>query len=151
MKVNLPVTDVEHELREGQTIVSHTDLMGIITYANRDLIGICGFSKEELIGQSHNIMCHSDMPPAAFADLWSTIKSGRPWRGIVKNRCKNGDFYWVSAVVTPLKENGKQLATSRCALNPYAPKSRKRRSCTRPWSKERTSNPAIQTRSIHHV
>ena len=118
MKINMPVTDVEHGLKDGQTIVSHTDLKGVITYANRDLIEICGFSKEELLGQPHNIMRHPDMPPAAFADLWNTIESGRPWRGIVKNRCKNGDYYWVSAVVTPLKENGKTVGYKSVRTRP---------------------------------
>lgn len=87
-------------------LVSRTDLKGIITYANDAFVEISGYSREELIGKSHNIVRHPDMPPAAFADLWDTIEKGLPWRGIVKNRCKNGDFYWVDAFVTPIKKDG---------------------------------------------
>ena len=105
MKINMPVTDVEHALDEGTTIVSKTDLKGVITYVNVDFIRASGFTELELLGKSHNIVRHPDMPPAAFEDLWKTIKAGKPWTGLVKNRCKNGDFYWVRANVTPLWEN----------------------------------------------
>ncbi len=104
MKINLPVTGTERMLRDDTTIISTTDLKGIITSVNQHFIDISGYSKEELIGKSHNIVRHPDMPPAAFADLWSTLKAGNPWMGIVKNRCKNGDHYWVDAYVTPLYE-----------------------------------------------
>ncbi|BEC34875.1 hypothetical protein VEE73_47260 (plasmid) [Escherichia coli] len=67
-----------------------------------DFIKISGFTEEELLGQPHNIVRHPDMPPAAFEHMWSTLKSGRSWMGLVKNRCKNGDHYWVSAYVTPI-------------------------------------------------
>ncbi|MGD9786508.1 MAG: methyl-accepting chemotaxis protein [Sulfuricellaceae bacterium] len=106
MKINLPVTEVEHRLNPGQPIVSKTDLKGIITYANQAFVDISGYSREELIGKNHNLVRHPDMPPEAFADLWHTLKRGDPWRGIVKNRCKNGDYYWVEAYVTPIKEKG---------------------------------------------
>jgi aerotaxis receptor len=106
MKINLPVTGAEKPFTSG-TIVSKTDLKGAITYANDAFIELSGFSREELIGKNHNLVRHPDMPPAAFAWLWDTIKTGQPWRGIVKNRCKNGDHYWVEAFVVPVKENGK--------------------------------------------
>ncbi len=106
MKVNMPVTDNEVYMTEGQTLVSKTDLKGAITYANPSFIAISGFSEGELSGKNHNMVRHPDMPPAAFQDLWDTVKQGRPWTGIVKNRCKNGDFYWVKANVTPIFENG---------------------------------------------
>lgn len=73
---------------------------------NPDFIKISGFTEEELLGQPHNIVRHPDMPPAAFEHMWSTLKSGRSWMGLVKNRCKNGDHYWVSAYVTPIAKNG---------------------------------------------
>ncbi len=107
MKVNLPVTQRQIELKDTIQIVSKTDLKGIITFVNRDFIEVSGFSEEELIGKSHNMVRHPDMPPEAFAGLWNTIKTGKPWMGIVKNRCKNGDHYWVEAVVSPISENGK--------------------------------------------
>ncbi len=106
MKINMPVTQNQVELKDNSQIVSKTDLKGRITFVNREFIDVSGFSEAELIGQSHNIVRHPDMPPEAFEDLWSTVKNGKPWIGIVKNRCKNGDYYWVEAVVAPVVENG---------------------------------------------
>ncbi|HEY6895965.1 MAG TPA: PAS domain-containing methyl-accepting chemotaxis protein [Rhodocyclaceae bacterium] len=106
MKQNLPITQIERPFPKGRYLVSRTDLKGIITVANDTFVELSGFSHEELIGKNHNLVRHPEMPPAAFADLWTTMKAGRPWRGIVKNRCKNGDFYWVSALVVPVKKNG---------------------------------------------
>jgi aerotaxis receptor len=106
MKVNQPVTQREKPFPPGQYLVSKTDLKGAITYCNDAFIQLSGFSKDELIGKNHNIVRHPDMPPAAFGDLWATVKTGRPWRGIVKNRCKDGDHYWVDAFVVPLRKNG---------------------------------------------
>jgi len=106
MKINLPVTNKELMLEETDSIVSMTDPKGIITYANENFLRVSGFGKDELLGISHNIVRHPDMPPEAFADLWRSLKAGRPWTGLVKNRCKNGDFYWVYANVTPVYENG---------------------------------------------
>ncbi len=93
MRKNLPVTDVETLLPEHEFIYSQTDLKGVIVEANEAFAAISGFTRDEMIGQSHNIVRHPDMPEAAFKDLWATVKSGLPWRGMVKNRCKNGDFY----------------------------------------------------------
>ncbi len=106
MRSNLPVTDKEVVLAPDTLIVSKTDLKGRITFVNRDFIEISGFAESELMGEPHNIVRHPDMPTEAFADLWATLKDGRPWTGMVKNRCKNGDFYWVMANATPLFENG---------------------------------------------
>jgi PAS domain S-box-containing protein len=107
MKTNMPVTNNEVQLEAGQLIVSKTDLKGRITYINPDFLSISGFSEQELIGKNHNIVRHPDMPSEAFQDLWDTVKAGKPWTGMVKNRCKNGDYYWVSANVTPVWENGR--------------------------------------------
>ncbi|GGX96756.1 PAS domain S-box protein [Massilia dura] len=109
MRTNLPVTAQEVLLEEGKTIVSTTDLQGNITYANPYFIDISGFTEEELIGAPQNILRHPDMPVEAFADMWATVRKGLPWTGMVKNRCKNGDFYWVAANVTPVIENGKPV------------------------------------------
>ncbi|MCK2128193.1 methyl-accepting chemotaxis protein, partial [Thauera aromatica] len=106
MKINLPVTDNELQIRDGEDIVSRTDLRGVITYVNDAFVRISGFTEAELIGSAQNIVRHPDMPPEAFEDLWQTLKAGKPWSGMVKNRCKNGDYYWVVANVTPVREGG---------------------------------------------
>lgn len=106
MKRNLPVTQHEIEYLESDVFVTRTDLKGVITYANDSFVQISGFSREELVGSSHNVVRHPDMPEWAFKDLWETVKSGFPWRGLVKNRAKNGDHYWVRATVSPVVEGG---------------------------------------------
>ena len=93
MKINHPVTNVEKLLSDEALIVTKTDPKGRITYVNRDFVDISGYSEQELLGEPHNIVRHPDMPPEAFQDLWDTLKEGRPWTGLVKNRCKNGDHY----------------------------------------------------------
>lgn len=100
---------VEVFLDPRQPIVTRTDLRGSIVYANPAFIAISGFSAAELIGQPHNIVRHPDMPKQAFADLWRTLAEGKPWRGMVKNRTKSGDFYWVEAYVTPVFEQGQHV------------------------------------------
>ena len=105
MKINMPVTNLEYTLKESDSIVSKTDLTGLITYINDDFLRVSGFTKAELIGFPHNIVRHPDMPPEAFADMWKALKEERPWTGLVKNRCKNGDFYWVLTTAIPLYEN----------------------------------------------
>jgi len=106
MKINEPVTDHEVKLRNGQELVTKTDLKGIITYTNPAFVEVSGFSEAELVGKNHNVVRHPDMPVEAFKDLWDTLKLGRPWNKLVKNRCKNGDYYWVKANVTPVYRNG---------------------------------------------
>jgi aerotaxis receptor len=106
VRTNLPVTGIEYILQDGQSIVSKTDTKGRITYINPTFVEVSGFSEDELIGKAHNVVRHPDMPSEAFADLWQTLKAGLPWTGMVKNRRKNGDFYWVVANVVPIRENG---------------------------------------------
>ncbi|OJA06302.1 PAS domain-containing methyl-accepting chemotaxis protein [Halomonas sp. QHL1] len=106
MRNNQPVSQREIELKEDDFLVSRTDIKGRITYANPAFIDISGFEHAELIGAPHNLIRHPDMPPAAFENLWQTVKTGETWRGLVKNRCKNGDHYWVNASVTPIVEDG---------------------------------------------
>ncbi len=106
MKRNFPITGHEIAYADSANILSTTDLKGAITYVNDDFIHISGFTADELRGKNHNIVRHPEMPPAAFESLWNTVKSGNSWMGLVKNRCKNGDHYWVSAYVTPISENG---------------------------------------------
>ncbi|MCX7095042.1 MAG: methyl-accepting chemotaxis protein [Methylobacter sp.] len=107
MKINMPVTNNEIILKKGTILVSRTDLMGRITYVNDAFVETSGFTRDELIGAEHNIVRHPDMPAAAYEDLWITLKKLRPWQGVVKNRCKNGDHYWVEANAMPIFKNGK--------------------------------------------
>ncbi len=109
MRTNLPVTQLEVPLRKTESIVSKTDLSGNIQYVNPYFVEISGFSEAELMGAPQNIIRHPDMPVEAFADMWATLKQGMPWTGLVKNRCKNGDHYWVLANVTPIREDGEAV------------------------------------------
>ena len=104
MKKNFPLSGQEQILDDAMQIISTTDRKGIIRYINEDFIRTSGFSEAELLGQNHNIIRHPHMPPAAFQDLWDTVKQGKAWMGVVNNRCKNGDHYWVDAYVTPIRE-----------------------------------------------
>ena len=106
MRKNLPVSNIEYHMDEGRPIVSKTDLKGKITYINPYFVEVSGFTEQELIGAPHNLVRHPEMPPEAFEDLWGTLKAGMSWTGMVKNRRKNGEYYWVVANVTPVIENG---------------------------------------------
>ena len=90
-------------------IISQTDLKGKITFYNDAFLQISGFSKSELKGVSHSILRHPDMPKEAFAELWKNLSSGKPWMGLVKNKCKNGDFYWVCAYVSPIFDKNGEI------------------------------------------
>ena len=107
MRNNGSVTQKEIVLHDHDQLVSVTNEKGVVIDVNDIFVRISGFSRQELIGQAHNIVRHSDMPSAVFALMWHTIQQGRSWRGIVKNRCNNGDHYWVDAYVTPAYERGK--------------------------------------------
>ena len=107
MRNNLPVTQHEVVMPDGIKLVSTTDTQGRITHCNAPFVAISGFGYDELLGQPHNLVRHPDMPAEAFKDMWATIGRGRPWSGVVKNRCKNGDHYWVDANVTPVVRDGK--------------------------------------------
>ncbi|MBA3031921.1 MAG: methyl-accepting chemotaxis protein [Gammaproteobacteria bacterium] len=106
MRNNQPVTNSEHNFAADIAIISHTDAKGLITFVNDDFVEVSGYTSEELIGQPQNLVRHPDMPAEAFRDLWETVQNGRPWTGIVKNRCKNGDHYWVRASTTPKNDGG---------------------------------------------
>ncbi|MFZ5567548.1 MAG: methyl-accepting chemotaxis protein [Pseudomonadota bacterium] len=109
MRTNLPVIDQEYDYPASAMLVSMTDTRGYITHGNAAFFEVSGFTAEELIGQNHNIIRHPDMPPEAFRDLWRTIGHGQPWTGLVKNRRKDGSYYWVRANVTPIMENDKPV------------------------------------------
>jgi PAS domain S-box-containing protein len=101
-------TDKETVLKDGEFIVSKTDLKSKITYGNEYFISISGWSEEELLGKPHNILRHPDMPQCAFKILYEMIENGKEFFGFVKNLKKDGGYYWVFANITPsFDENGK--------------------------------------------
>ena len=106
MRVNLPVTANEYTIPQDCALVSRTDLKGRITYVNPSFLKVSGYALDELMGKAHNIIRHPDMPAQAFADMWNTLAKDLPWTGLVKNRRNNGDFYWVQANVTPIRQKG---------------------------------------------
>lgn len=107
MRKNMPITKQEKTFDQNEKLISTTDLKGKIVHCNDAFVKISGFDKSELIGSPHNIVRHPDMPKEAFQIMWDTLKQGKAWMGLVKNRCKNGDFYWVDAYVTPVTDAGK--------------------------------------------
>ncbi|MGH1461196.1 MAG: methyl-accepting chemotaxis protein [Neptuniibacter sp.] len=110
---------VERKYSSSVRLISTTDLQGNITYANPEFCQVAGYSVDELIGRPHSIVRHKDMPAAAFGDLWAYAKDSKPWMGMVKNRCKNGDFYWVQAYVTPLYDsNGSKIGYQSVRTRP---------------------------------
>lgn len=111
MRNNQPVTRTEHKMKANEILVSRTNLKGHLLYANKAFCDIVGYTFDELKGKAHNVVRHPDMPEAAFQDLWDTIKAEKPWTGIVKNRCKNGDYYWVVANVSPEYDGNGRVAS----------------------------------------
>ncbi len=107
MRNNSPVTNSETLLPENEFIYSRTDLQGNITEANEAFCKVSAYTREEMVGQPHNLVRHPDMPEAAFADMWRDLQAGLPWRGVVKNRRKDGGFYWVVANVSPVRDAGR--------------------------------------------
>lgn len=104
-KRNKRIVNEEVFFPKGIELVSTTDTRGVITYANKAFCDVAGYELKELVGKKHNVVRHPDMPEAAFKDLWDHLKKGEPWRGAVKNRCKDGRYYWVDAFVTAIYEN----------------------------------------------
>ncbi|MDG4811411.1 methyl-accepting chemotaxis protein [Hydrogenovibrio sp. 3SP14C1] len=121
MRNNSPVTQKEYDIPSNYILVSETDLQGNIIFANQEFIEVSGFTWEELKGQPHNLIRHPDVPEKVFEDLWCTLKKGRPWHQLVKNRCKNGDHYWVEANIAPVFQNGK-IVGYKSIRNPISQK-----------------------------
>ena len=122
---NQHLVDQEVIFSPKEELISTTDTRGVITYANQAFCRVAGFTREELVGKNHNIVRHPDMPKEAFADLWRNLKNAKPWRGAVKNRCKDGKYYWVDAFVTPIYQEGK-LTGYQSVRTVLAPEYRKR-------------------------
>ena len=120
MRNNQPITQRERTFPAQQRLISTTDARGVITYCNEAFVEISGFSHDELIKAPHNTVRHPDVPSAVFEHMWATLKQGLPWMGIVKNRCKNGDHYWVNAYVTPIFENKQVVGFESVRIKPTA-------------------------------
>lgn len=118
MQTSLPLSNKEYVLSDSESIVLKTDLDGNITYVNQDFIDISGFSEAELLGSPQSIIRHPDMPPEPFADLLRTLKSGKAWTGLLKNRCKNGDHYWIEVNAAPILENRRIVGYTSIRVKP---------------------------------
>nr|WP_253206957.1 PAS domain-containing methyl-accepting chemotaxis protein [Verticiella sp. GG226] len=118
MRNNQPIVDSEYLLREDQYLISRTDLDGRIVYANPAFVEVSGFERHELVGEHHNVVRHPEMPPAAFADLWDTLQRGDTWVGHVKNRRKDGRYYWVLATVSPIVQDGQVVGYGSVRVKP---------------------------------
>ena len=127
MRENLPVFDREFDYPADELLMSTTDSRGHITHCNAAFERVSGYSMQELMGQSHNMVRHPDMPSEAFRDMWATIGHGRSWKGMVKNRRKDGSFYWVEAHVTPIMQNGKPVGYMSVRASLRANRCRRRR------------------------
>ncbi|MBV7455461.1 PAS domain-containing protein [Acidovorax sp. sif1233] len=123
MRINLPVTQQNFDYPGDELLVSSTNTKGEITHCNPAFVRVSGYSHDELVGQPHSIIRHPDMPAEAYKDLWRTVGRGEPWTGLVKNRRKNGDHYWVRANVTPIMEGGKPRAYMSVRTKPSAAES----------------------------
>lgn len=103
------VSEAKELIYDGRPIITETDLHGRLTYVNRKFIEMSGYSKSELLGRSHNVVRHPDMPSSCYMLLWQTIRSGQSWQGYVKNRRKNGDYYWVVVHVSHKMAEGRHI------------------------------------------
>ncbi|MCG6166275.1 methyl-accepting chemotaxis protein [Leptospira sp. FAT2] len=106
MRKNLPITNKELEIPPAAVLISRTDTKGRISYVSQDFADISGFSEKEMLGEPHNLIRHPDVPAEVYREMWETIQSGNPWSGVVKNRAKSGDHYWVDATITPVMSEG---------------------------------------------
>lgn len=137
MRVNEPVTQREHQYPDNFHLITTTSLDSRITAVNNHFLEVSGYQNEELVGEYHNIIRHPDMPAGAFKDLWSTVQKGESWKGLVKNRCKNGDHYWVDAFVTPIRKDGKVVEYQSVRTKPTRAQVERAEKVYRTWKGER--------------
>ncbi|WP_341580762.1 PAS domain-containing protein [Marinobacter metalliresistant] len=134
MRVNQPVTQRERVYPEHYHLITTTDLRGKITAANEEFAEVADYPLDELMGQPHNLIRHPDMPPGAFEDQWRTIRAGESWRGIVKNRCRNGDHYWVDAFVTPIRKDGDIVEFQSVRTRPHPDQIKRAEKLYKAWN-----------------
>lgn len=143
MRNNQPITQRERTFPAQQRLISTTDARGVITYCNDAFVEISGFSRDELIRAPHNTVRHPDVPSAVFEHMWGTLEQGLPWMGIVKNRCKNGDHYWVNAYVTPIFDQKQVIGFESVRIKPTAEQIRRAEAL---YSRLNNGKPAVPTR-----
>jgi len=151
MRTNLPVTQREYDFPADATLMSTTDVQSHITYANAAFINVSGFESEEIIGQPHNLVRHPDMPTQAFADMWSTLKAGRSWTALVKNRRKNGDHYWVRANATPVVRGGQLTGYMSVRTKPSTEEVRQAEQLYQKFREKRNGSLAFREGLIVHT
>nr|WP_046491031.1 PAS domain-containing methyl-accepting chemotaxis protein [Pseudomonas veronii] len=139
MRNNQPVTQREISLAPSQKLISATDVNGMITYCNDAFVDISGFERADLIGAPQNIVRHPDVPSAVFSHMWCALKQGLPWMGIVKNRSKNGDHYWVNAYVTPIFEGSRVVGFESVRVKPSADEIRRAQELYRRLSQNKSA------------
>ncbi|RZA10393.1 MAG: PAS domain S-box protein, partial [Proteobacteria bacterium] len=141
MRNNQPITQRERTFPAQQRLISTTDTQGMITYCNDAFVEISGFTRDQLIRAPHNTVRHPDVPPAVFEHMWATLRQGLPWMGIVKNRCENGDYYWVNAYVTPVLENKQVVGYESVRVKPTAEQVRRAQALYERLNKGRSAVP----------
>lgn len=100
--------DEEYHFNDS-VIISQTDLLGRISFANRKFCEVSGYTIDELVGASHNIIQHPQMPKAVFEKLWNTISAGHAWNGLIKNMRKDGRYYWVDTEILPIEDEDQKI------------------------------------------
>ncbi len=145
MRNNQPVTQREVVLAPQQKLISTTDAQGVITYCNDAFVEISGFDKADLIGAPQNIVRHPEVPPAVFAHMWGALKQNKPWMGIVKNRSKNGDHYWVNAYVTPIFKGSQVVGYESVRIKPTTEQIRRAESLYKRISQGKPAVPSHDT------
>ena len=155
MRKNFPITELQTQVPENQYLISKTDLKGRITYVNPSFIEISGFSFKELIGQAHNIVRHPHSPPSIFADMWQQLKRGEQWQGVIKNRRKDGGYYWVHARIIPIIENGEHTGYASIRVRPseqqIAQASQQYERFTQDPSSDRSITPSLWKQRLDNI
>jgi aerotaxis receptor len=114
-------TDEEY-IYEGRVAISQTDLNGKITFVNRKFAEVSGYTTDELIGSYHDIIRHPNVPQEVFDKMWTALKNGQVWNGMLKNLRKDGRFYWVEMEITPIFDEDENITGYISVAKPAARK-----------------------------
>lgn len=150
MRINTPITQEQVDVPANQYLISKTDLKGRITYVNSMFEHISGFSSEEVVGKAHNIVRHPHMPPSVYEHMWKLISQGEQWQGVIKNRCKNGAFYWVHARIIPIIENGVHTGYASIRVRASPEQIKEAEAAYRPFQENPQADRPIKTNTLRH-